>query len=59
MQPTDFGGSVTGGGGGGGGSKTCPRGVVDGLVYGPDTNGGPFRSTGDIGGPCGVGYMST
>ena len=52
MQATDS----TGGGAGAGGGNTCPRGALEGLVYGPDVGGGPFRSTGDIGGPCGVGY---
>jgi hypothetical protein len=48
MQATDYSGSRVGVGG-------CPRGKIDGLTYGPD-NGGPFRSTGDIAGPCGVEY---
>lgn len=36
-------------------SDVCPNGKIKGLVYSPDSNA-PFRSTGDIAGPCGVQY---
>lgn len=38
-------------------SGVCPAGRIQGLTYGPD-NGGPFRSTGDIAGPCGQAYTN-
>ncbi|KAL8933678.1 MAG: hypothetical protein Q9211_005648 [Gyalolechia sp. 1 TL-2023] len=36
-------------------SNVCPKGTIDGLTYNPDTNP-PFRSTGNIAGPCGQTY---
>ncbi|KAL8834748.1 MAG: hypothetical protein Q9170_003625 [Blastenia crenularia] len=36
-------------------SNVCPNGKFAGLTYSPDTNP-PFRSTGDIAGPCGTTY---
>lgn len=36
-------------------NDVCPNGKIDGLTYNPDTTP-PFRSTGDIAGPCGVQY---
>lgn len=38
-------------------SAVCPAGTFVGLVYLPDSNP-PFRSTGDIAGPCGVAYQN-
>ena len=42
-------------GNGKGVSATCPQGQIQGLAYGPDPSP-PFRSTGDIAGPCGQRY---
>ncbi|KAI9820646.1 MAG: hypothetical protein M1827_005015 [Pycnora praestabilis] len=39
-------------------SAACPNGVISGLTYGPDGTTPPFRSTGDIAGPCGSGYTN-
>ena len=36
-------------------SDVCPNGNIPGLTYSPDMNP-PFRSTGDIAGPCGTTY---
>ncbi|KAL8714993.1 MAG: hypothetical protein Q9225_006446 [Loekoesia sp. 1 TL-2023] len=36
-------------------SDVCPNGKIAGLTYNPDMNP-PFRSTGDIAGPCGQTY---
>lgn len=36
-------------------SNVCPKGYIAGLTYNRDTNP-PFRSTGDIAGPCGQTY---
>ncbi|KAI4175265.1 MAG: hypothetical protein LQ343_001801 [Gyalolechia ehrenbergii] len=44
-------------GSGSGVSNVCPEGRIDGLTYNPDTNP-PFRSTGDIAGPCGQTYSN-
>ncbi|KAL8690959.1 MAG: hypothetical protein Q9218_003717 [Villophora microphyllina] len=38
-----------------GASSVCPQGQIAGLTYSPDANP-PFRSTGDIAGPCGQTY---
>lgn len=38
-------------------SSSCPAGTFGGLTYGPDVNPA-FRSTGNIAGPCGVGYTN-
>ena len=38
-------------------SSVCPNGAIGGLTYGPDSNP-PFRSTGDIAGPCGQSYTN-
>ena len=38
-------------------SAVCPAGRISGLGYAPDFSP-PFRSTGDIAGPCGEGYTN-
>lgn len=47
--------NTTGKGTGKGVSAVCPVGTLAGLTYGPDVQPA-FRSTGNIVGPCGVGY---
>ena len=45
-------------GSGEGVSASCPSGKIRGLTYGPD-GVPPFRSTGDLAGPCGESYSET
>lgn len=49
QQPTEIVGT------GPGVSSVCPNGQIAGLTYNRDTNP-PFRSTGNIAGPCGQTY---